>query len=139
MSVLRSSPVFLCARTGCLAIAGYNREGVTGFPVTKLDSISPLDLSSPREQSPFVSVSSFSLSFSLSLFFLSKPTALTNCFRSQFNRKSTVTENENVFERIVTRTIEPQTSRKARRSLEIILGFLTEGARSRIYLLFYAY
>lgn len=61
VSVLRSSPVFLWARTGCLAIVGYNPERSTGFPVTKLDSIPLFSISPSREQTPFVSVSFFFL------------------------------------------------------------------------------
>lgn len=54
----------------------------TGFPVTKLDSTCFPPPSPPLESNPL----SFLL-LSLSLFFpsLSKPTALTNCFRSRFN------------------------------------------------------
>lgn len=81
VSVLRSSPVFLCARTGCLAIAGYN-PGVPGFPVTK-PRLDPF----PSAPSICPYLESNPLSFRLRFFFTrpSKPTALTNCFRSQFN------------------------------------------------------
>jgi len=71
----------------------------------------PLDLPPFREQSSFVSAFLF---LSFFFFFLSKPTALTNCFRSQFNANRPWRRIKNVFERIVTRTIGPQTSRKAR-------------------------
>lgn len=52
----------------------------TGFPVTRPDSIppSPFDPSPLESNPPFVSASYFFLP-------PSEPTALTNCFRSQFN------------------------------------------------------
>lgn len=98
----------------------------TGLPVTKLDSIAPPP---PFDLPPFES-NPLSFLLLLRFFFLSKPTALTNCFRSQFNANRPWRRIKRLWKDCYRNDWTSNISKKRVGRRGIIPGFLAESPLS---------